>query len=423
MHLSELENKRIAIWGMGREGKTTLAFLKGHFPDKIFTIINNEAIDGKEYFISEIDLLCHLDAIDVVIKSPGISYYHQAVELMIDAGIVVTSATNIWFDLPKTGMVIAITGSNGKSTTSALLYHIMTKLGLKVELGGNIGTPLLSLPLDADYYVVELSSYQTCDLKSAPDIAVLLNLYPEHIQWHKTHDAYFHDKCNLLRRGAPINIVNAGEPRLADTENKVCFNARDKVHFESGIIYMGDMPVGGTDKFPLLGEHNLENLCAALTIAKELGLILTECLKASYDYPGLAHRLQVFGPIGEITYINDSISTDPEATIAALEALKDQNVTLIVGGEDRAQDYQALGNVIEKTATKAICVYETGPRLFDQLNSAEKYKAATLEEAVKKAKDITPKGGTILLSPAAPSYDAFKDFEVRGDLFMALAKS
>lgn len=422
MTLSELQSKRIAIWGMGREGTSTLAFLEKQFPDKSFIIINRDWPEDVENFIFETDILEHLDEFDVVIKSPGISYYHDLVSKMLDAEKIVTSATNIWFSLARKGKVVAVTGSNGKSTTCALLHHILKELGLNAELGGNIGTPLLSLPDDADFYVVELSSYQTCDLIHAPDIAVLLNLHPEHLQWHRSHDQYYRDKCNLLRRGATVNIVNAREPRLEDTKNKLCFNARDKVNFEGGMIYYGDMPVGGTAKFPLLGEHNLENLCAALTVAKELGLVLTECLKASYSYPGLRHRLQIVGPIKSHYFVNDSISTDPEATIAALNALSDKKVTLIAGGEDREQDYGDLCTLIDNSKNvNVICAYTTGPRLFEQLNTVQKQMAADLEDAIKMARKMTPADGYILLSPASPSYDAFTDFEERGDLFLKLA--
>lgn len=422
MILSALENKRIAIWGMGREGQASLAFLKDHFPGQKIIIINRDPIKTGETFIAEKDLLAHLNDIDIVIKSPGISYYHDHVHKMIEAGITVTSATNIWFDLPKEGTVIAITGSNGKSTTSALTHHILSRLDKNVVLGGNIGTPLFSLPLNADYYVVELSSYQTCDLNGRPDIAVLLNLYPEHIQWHQSHAQYYHDKCNLLRQGANINIVNHGEPRTANVaKHSVSFGNQNAIHFEKSLMMDSSNEIGPLDGFPLLGVHNLENLSAALTICKQLGLDLAECLEAAKSYPGLPHRLQIFGPHKGHMFVNDSISTDPEATIAALEALKDKNVTLIVGGEDRQQDYGALVKAIDQTDTKTICVYETGPRLFELIKSSNKYQAETLKDAVTLAKSMTEEGGYILLSPAAPSYDAFKDFEERGDLFMARA--
>ncbi len=422
MNLSDLKDKRIAIWGMGREGNTTLSFLEKHFPDKEFLIINRDWPEDVRNFIPEDKIEDHLDDFDVVIKSPGISYYHDIVGKMKDAGKIVTSATNIWFALPRGGNVVAITGSNGKSTTCALLHHILKELGKDTALGGNIGTPLLSLREDADIYVVELSSYQTCDLEYAPDIAVLLNLHPEHLQWHRTHKQYYHDKMNLLCRGAPVNIVNAADPRLSDTDNKTVFNNGDSINFEMGMIYDSYMPVGGSAKFPLLGDHNLENLCAALTICRKLGLVITECLRASYTYPGLRHRLQIVGPIDGLTYVNDSISTDPEATIAALKALAGKKITLIAGGEDRKQDYSDLCTLIDASDNvNAICAYETGPRLHDLLTTERKHMAENLEDAVALAKSITPDGGYILLSPASPSYDAFNDFEERGDLFLHFA--
>jgi len=183
------------------------------------------------------------------------------------------------------------------------------------------------------------------------------------------------------------------------------------------------MPVGGADKFPLLGDHNLENLCAALTILKALGMVITECLKASYSFQGLKHRLQVIGPIDARMYVNDSISTDPEATIAALKAFPQKDITVILGGEDRKQDYSALSTLIDDNDhVKAICVYETGPRIFEQLKTSLKYKAETLKAAVQLAREITPEGGYIVLSPASPSYDAFRDFEDRGDQFLEHAE-
>lgn len=425
MTLSELRGKRIALWGFGREGATTLAFLKDQFPAQKFIIVNNQPVDDGDYYIAEDDLLENLDEFDVIVKSPGISYYHDAVSKMIEHGIEVTSATNIWFALPKTGKVIAITGSNGKSTTSAMLHHILKSQGLKVELGGNIGTALLSLGGGADYYVVELSSYQTCDLEHEPDIAVLLNLHPEHIQWHQSHEQYYHDKCNLLRRGAAINIVNHFEPRTHDiTANAVRFNNPDAIHFKGDNVFDGEVEIGSLGGFPLLGDHNKENLCAALSICKALDLDLKACLAASFGYAGLPHRLQIFGPIGERMYVNDSISTDPEATIAALNALSKKQITLIAGGEDREQDYSDLCALIDASDNvHTICVYETGPRLFDQIKSEQKNSAASLEDAMTLAKEITPIDGYILLSPASPSYDTFKDFEQRGELFMTLART
>ncbi|MDG1003258.1 MAG: UDP-N-acetylmuramoyl-L-alanine--D-glutamate ligase, partial [Emcibacteraceae bacterium] len=422
MHLSDLENKKIAIWGMGLEGQTTLSFLQHHFPKKDFLIINRELVEDVDHFIFEKNIEENMDNFDVVIKSPGISFYHSIITKMEKHGIIVTSATNIWFALKKSGTVIAITGSNGKSTTSALLHHILKETNLNAQLGGNIGMPLLSLPLDADYHVVELSSYQTCDLKYAPDISVILNLHPEHIHWHKSHEQYYHDKCNLLRRGADINIVNGLDPQLNNIKNVIYFNDSEQIHSKNKTIFDGNFSIGETKSFPLLGEHNLENLCAVLTIAKKLELDLDECLKASFSFSSLPHRLQILGPYNGITYINDSISTDPEATIAALNVLSGKTIALIIGGEDRHQDFNNLCSVINRMdKVSSICIYETGPRLFDQITSFDKHMAIDLEDAVKIAREKVNGSGYILLSPASPSYDAFKDFTDRGSQFIKFA--
>ncbi|MDA0708175.1 MAG: UDP-N-acetylmuramoyl-L-alanine--D-glutamate ligase [Proteobacteria bacterium] len=423
MNLSDLADKNVALWGLGLEGLTTLDFLQKQFPHKKFILINDKVPDDFDNhgnrFIFEADLINNLDNIDVVIKSPGISYYHDYVKIMIDRGIKITSATNIWFGLPKAGKVISITGSNGKSTSSSMLHHILITLGKNALLGGNIGTPLLSLANGADYYVVELSSYQTCDLHYPAEIALLLNLFPEHIQWHKSHEVYYRDKCNLLKRGNTVNIVNYHESRTKDiVKDLIYFNDPSALHFKDRIIWDGKKQIGPTKGFPLLGDHNLENLCAVLSICKVLSLNLKDCLNASFTYQGLPHRIEMLGKIGNHYFVNDSISTDPEATIAALKALKDKSITLLAGGQNREQDYRELCTLIDKLNINAvITMYETGPKIADQIQSTQTYRVKTLQEAVILAKKITPVDGYIVLSPASPSYDAFKNFEHRGALF------
>ncbi|MCK5423840.1 MAG: hypothetical protein KAI89_00605, partial [Emcibacter sp.] len=166
MNLSDLENKKLAIWGLGKEGLESYRSLRAQFPTKPLILINQERPENLPYddlvsFILEDDLKDKIDQIDMVIKAPGISLYHPLVTIMKQHNTTITSATNIWFEQGHKGTIIAITGSNGKSTTCAMLKHILSGLGHKTELGGNIGTPLLNLDRDADYYVVELSSYQT----------------------------------------------------------------------------------------------------------------------------------------------------------------------------------------------------------------------------------------------------------------------
>ncbi len=442
MNLSDLETGNIAIWGLGEEGMASYRFLRSHFPEKMIFLINrdrpgNLPEDDHICFIPEDRLKENIGHIDLVIKSPGISLYHPLVTLLRQHDIRVTSATNIWFALPRRGRVIAVTGSNGKSTTCALLHHILQGMGLASEIGGNMGTPLLNLAEGADYHIVELSSYQTADLDHipdmAPDMALLLNLFPEHIQWHQSHEQYFTDKANLIRTGAKTVILNHSDPLTREKvanipENTLWFNEPSAIHCTDRHIMSGDDILGNVGDITLPGNHNRENICAALTACRELGLDLKACFRLAASFAGLPHRLENLGITGGRIYINDSISTTPEATIAALKSFEGQEITLIMGGQDRQQDYGHFTQYIRNhPGLKIIVAYETGPKILAALNKidppASVIQVENLQDAVAVARKITPDGGIIMLSPAAPSYDAFRNFEQRGDSFRLFGKN
>lgn len=412
MILSELAESRIALWGYGREGRATHDFLKAHFPDKKILIFS-----GEEGNLPEEELVTRSSDFDVLIKSPGISLYRAEVTALKAAGIKITSLVNIWFALPRSGKVIAITGTNGKSTTSALLHHILKTLGLDVGLGGNIGTPLLELAKH-DFTVVELSSYQTADLTGTADIAVLLNLFPEHIQWHGSHAQYYRDKTNLLKGRVVLNRTDKLTAQYAPKE-AVWFNDPKTLHIEEDMIKDGPETLSHFKDFQLIGHHNMENVCAALTVCKMLGFDLDAACKTAQSFTALPHRLFALGKFGAHYFVNDSISTTPEATLGALEAFKDRALTLIIGGQDREQNFSVLAARLQ--GQRVITVYETGPRLHAAI--AGSVQAENLAQAVRMAKDMTPEDGLILLSPAAPSYDAFKNFEERGEIFSGLART
>jgi len=436
MTISDLEGRKLAIWGLGAEGRASYRYLRRHFADKPLILINREPLESLPdplpedpliTFLPESGLDRHFADMDLVIKAPGVSLYHPLVAALKAHDITVTSATNLWFARPRQAKTIAVTGSNGKSTTCALLSHIMNESGLRTELGGNIGRPLLSLPDDADYYVIELSSYQTADLAFAPDIAVLLNLFPEHIQWHRSHEQYYRDKCRLMTLGAGTVILNHDDAltrkRLADVPaGAVRFNDPAAIHARGAGIYQGDKLIGDGGRMLLPGAHNRQNLCAALTVCHALGLDLKACFEHALRFGGLPHRLEHLGERRGIGYVNDSISTTPEATLAALKSFPGQPITLIAGGQDRQQDYGALRRYITAhPAIQVIAAYETGPRMIRGLDDRQATLVRDLEAAVAKAQAITSRGGLILLSPAAPSYDGFRDFQQRGESFRALA--
>ncbi len=426
---------------MGKEGAATIRFLWAHFPNKHLTLIDHKMPkdipdDGPMDFIPEDDLDKQAINFDVVIKSPGISLYHPHVKYLKDHHVTVTSATNIWFARARRGKIIAITGSNGKSTTCALLDHILKGLGQTVQLGGNIGKPLLSLSQNADYYIAELSSYQTADIYfapgQAPDIAVLLNLFPEHIQWHKTHAQYYADKGNLIQAGCGSVVLNHTDALTLEKTPGMSgvnwFNDPEGIHINGELIQFDEKILGNITDITLLGRHNHENICAALTVCQILGFDLAECFKLAATYPGLPHRLENLGLIKGRTYINDSISTTPEATIAALKCFEGRNITLLIGGQNRQQDFTKLALYIKHhPEINIITSYETGPKICMALEAHDVTSYVTeatgLKSGVKCAQKITPKNGIILLSPAAPSYDGFNNYEHRGESFRLFSQN
>jgi len=411
---TDLNNKRIGIWGMGKEGiSAKRAVLTYAQPADITEISEDNPHD--------------IFKCDIVIKSPGVSLYRSEITEAKNKGIIITSGTNLFFanKNPNT-TVIAVTGTKGKSTTSSLLAHTLKTLGENVVLGGNIGVPLVDLvDTQADYIVAELSSYQCADFIGTPNIGVLVNLYPEHLPWHTSHDRYYQDKLNMISR-AKIQILNTLDERThkyTDTDERF----KNAVYFNDTVYEDGDYFYDGTQKlFPctslnLTGEHNRKNACGVLTVIKELGLNLTVCEQAFKTFEALPHRLQIIGHKNGLTFIDDSISTTPETAIAALKAIGYKRpITLIIGGQDRGQDFTELINYVKNHPTvQLITLPDTGGRIADEArkNNLPVYECHTMAEAVQQAVLTTPAGGTVLLSPAAPSYNMYKNFEERGEDF------
>lgn len=413
MYWQNLNHKKIGIWGTGKEGQAAQQALLKYCPKA-------DLINIKEDNISDI-FTC-----DILIKSPGVSLYRPEIQEATQKDIIVTSGTNLFFTNknPQT-RVIAITGTKGKSTTSSLLAHTLKYLKQSVVLGGNIGVPLLDLiETKADIVVAELSSYQCADLTGYPDIGVLVNLYPEHLQWHGSHDRYYNDKLHMLYQAHHI-ILNATDSETLSRSKGISahyFNSFNGIHIQDDFFYNGNTPLFPTNVLPLPGIHNAENACAVLSVIKMLGLCLTDCVEAFKTFQALPHRLQTLGEKNGIVYIDDSISTTPETAIAALKAIdKGQPITLIAGGLDRGQDYTNLAAFLGNYSNRIrlVTLPETGVHLAEtsKKQGVETNITSDMKTAVNIAKRITPKGGTILLSPAAPSYNMYKNFEERGDDF------
>ena len=449
MRFQDLAKLRIGVWGAGKEGCSIIRYLQKIFPGKSLLLIDDQipekalldelALHGDILFTPAQALNQQQIAVDVLIKSPGVSRYRPEIEQARLQGIYLTTATNLWLgEVSTQSKVIAITGTKGKSTTASLLVFILKQAGLDVALGGNIGIPLTDLLQQEhayEYYVAELSSYQLSDLDIWPEIGVLLNLYPEHIDWHGTTDRYYQDKLNLFSKpGNCISVINHQDPIIQQNADKfsniIYFNAPQALHIVDNKIMDGTHLVLSGNALKLRGQHNLLNICAALTVAKYLGVDIYSVAGTLAEFTGLPHRLEVIGEHKGLTFIDDSISTTPESTIAALEAFSGNTITLLLGGKDRQQDFTQLANQLSQQQIYAIItMHENGDRIAEDIHNELKkmdYSPIIIQEkdlhaAIQKAKTITPPGGLVLLSPASPSYDAYKNFQERGMLFRQLS--
>ena len=414
MYWTNLDGKKIGIWGMGREGQSAKSALKKHCPHAMISEIGE-------------DNVFDIETCDVLIKSPGVSLYRPEIQRALQKGVVVTSGTNLFFaNKHSNTRVIAVTGTKGKSTTASLMAHTLKALGERVVLGGNIGRPLLDcIDEKADWVVAELSSYQCADFIGQPNIGVLVNLYPEHLQWHGSHDQYYQDKVHMVNQCGVV-VLNGADSKTKEmplqAEKIFSFNEIKGIHLQNGWFYDGSEPIFKREELHLKGDHNAENACAVLTVIKILGFPSKECGRAFQSFVALPHRLQHIGERDGIFYVDDSISTTPETAVAALKAInKGQAITLIAGGMDRGQDYAVLVAYLaqHRNTMRLVTLPDTGKRLAIQAQKmgVETSPTSDMPTAVSIAQHITPRGGVILLSPAAPSYNLYSNFEDRGDDF------
>jgi UDP-N-acetylmuramoylalanine--D-glutamate ligase len=443
MRLEKFAHRKVAIWGYGLEGQAAFTVLRELFPDKPLTLFltPDEAAQWDFEGVHALEVLTEpptagdLAQFQLVVKSPGITPYQREIEWAHFRGTRFVSGSTIWFAHHAQDRTICITGTKGKSTTAALVAHLLRRGGYRTALAGNIGKPLLELltPVPApDWWVIELSSYQTADFAGVPAVAVVLNLYPEHLQWHGSEERYYADKLKVLADGrADVAVLNATSAplmeRTADVERKLLFNHPDGWQTREGAVwYRGERVLNLADT-RLLGSHNAENICAALTAIEAAGLDARALARHVTTFVPLPHRLQRLGHRGGIDYVDDSISTTPHATIAALQSLADRPTTVLVGGYDRGLPWEAFASHVRVQAPQAIVLMgENAGRIREALERGGTppcvlLPAADLAEAVHLAQQATPAGGRVLLSPGAPSFDAFRDYAERGRAFARLA--
>ncbi len=419
---------RVALWGYGREGRATRTFLEARVPGLVPTLIADaapaEPVDLPVLTGAEGTTALAEGRFDVVVKSPGISLYRPEVEAMRQAGTALTSSTNLWLESQPSRTVLAVTGTKGKSTTASLVAHLWEGS----VLAGNVGRPLVAVPTGTAPVVLELSSYQCADLAHRVRAMVLTNLYPEHLDWHHSRERYFADKLRLVDL-AGVAVLNAADARTVERFRdlaKACwFGTGDGWHVADGALHHRTEHRFAATDWTLPGLHNLVNLAAALTALEAMGEDAHRLLPRATTFRGLPHRLQVVGVRDGVTWVDDSISTTPESAAAALAAFPDRAVTLLLGGQDRGQDVSPLAAALQGRDARIVTLPDNGPTMGAALAALvaglRVEHAPDLAAAVARAEALTPGGGVVLLSPAAPSYGRFRNFEERGERFAALA--
>jgi UDP-N-acetylmuramoylalanine--D-glutamate ligase len=424
MKLEELKNKKILIIGKGIEGNAALKYLRKHLPNFAVDIVDQK--DGDNYLNSQKNY-------DIAVKSPGVKS-----ELI---KIPYTTATNIFLANVK-GKVIGITGTKGKSTTTTLIYKMLDRQGLNVYLGGNIGQSPLDFidNLNGDSWtVLEMSSYQLSDTKFSPHIAVVLMITNEHLDYHKTQEAYIDAKRNILRfqTSQDFAVINKDYPASHESDIHTLakiFRVSREREVGDGCFVEGENIWFSRDgkreklievsRIKLLGHHNLENVCSASCAAVLAGVLKTNIAKTLEEFGGLEHRLEFVGEKNGILFYNDSLATIPEAAIEAMEALPDTE-TLIAGGHDRGLSFVSLGQYLNKGQVKTLILFPpTGEKIWAEIckstsreNRPEKFDVATMRQAVRIAAAETLPGKICLLSPASASFGIFKDYKDRGNQF------
>lgn len=421
-------NQKVAVIGLGIEGKDAINYLLGKgaivtlFDKKSENELGFEDIDK-----TKISLVCGDDYLknglsdfDYIVRSPGVYPYIPELISAKNSGAIITSAIKIFFEEAK-GKIVGVTGTKGKGTTSTLIYEILKADGRDVHLSGNIGKPSLELLpklTEKSWTVLELSSFQLMDMNVSPHIAVVLNITEDHMDWHKNHDEYVEAKKNIVKFQGESDFAVINDeyetPRSfgwLGNGQKILFNkhALDEK-------YKKDLL--------LRGEHNLENIAAAVEASKVAGVGEEVILNTVKQFKGLEHRLELVAKKGGVKYYNDSFATGPQPTMAAINSFTEEE-TLILGGSDKGLSYKELGELInsKKNIRNIILIGVTGPKIKEYLQENRAFNIielginTTMNEIVEKAREISKPGGVVILSPASASFDMFKNYKDRGNKF------
>lgn len=450
---SKIKGKRIAVCGIGVSNTPLIEnFLKQgarvfacdrRTRELIGPVADMLEEKGAELRLGE-NYLKNLE-VDIIFRTPGMNYYIPELVNARENGIAVTSEMEVFFEVcPAT--IFAVTGSDGKTTTTTLIAKMLEAEGKKVHIGGNIGRPLLPLIEQIkpeDYVVVELSSFQLISMRKSPDVAVVTNVAPNHLDVHKDMDEYINAKKNILLH------QNAFSRTVLNDDNEITKSFSDEVrgqymHFsmktpvsngawlaDDGTIYMAYRrmvaPILNKNEIALIGEHNVANYLAAISAV--WGYAGADSIrKVAHEFTGVEHRIEPVRTLNGVKYFNDSIATSPTRTIAGLKAF-DGKVILIAGGYDKHIPFEPLAPIINEKVKLLILSGPTADKIEKAVKSDSSYKGLTIlhsddmENSVRIAYENAQEGDIVTLSPACASFDAYPNFAERGNHFKRLVNS
>ncbi|MGO8883453.1 MAG: UDP-N-acetylmuramoyl-L-alanine--D-glutamate ligase [Streptosporangiaceae bacterium] len=424
---SDLRGARAGVWGLGVEGAASVRKLASMGVEPVLVDDRPPASghDGRPVLATGDGGLAALAACDVVIKTPGISRYRPDVRHLEQRGVPVAGGLGLWLQEAPRDRVVCITGTKGKSSTTAIAGHLLNRLGYRCLAGGNLGQPPYDPDQESagyDYWIIETSSYQATDLACSPLVVAVTALHPDHLDWHHGVDAYYRDKLSACSQpGAELTIANGDSDLLRDRQALLGPRVEwVRAGDNAGADWME--PLG------LVGSHNRRNALISRACLTALGIPAAAddaaVREAAAGFEHLGSRLQVIGCVDGVTFVDDSLSTNVLPTLAALDAFPGRRVALIAGGHDRGIDYAPLAaGLAQRTApTMVATLPDSGTRIAAAIGAAGSgsipvVACAELPDAVRRAFRWARPDGVVLLSPAAPSFGHFRNYRDRGDAF------
>ena len=451
-----LKRSKIAIIGLGVSNIPLLDYmhnLKANvtvFDDREIEKIPKEILDKVTEYSFDFSLgsnsLNKLNGFDIIFRSPSCMPTKKELKAEEARGAIITTEIEMFMKVFP-GKIIGITGSDGKTTTTSLIYEILKNSGYNCYLGGNIGIPLftkLNQMKPDDITVLELSSFQLMGMEISPDISVITNITPNHLNIHSSYEEYIEAKKNIFKNQDENGIVvlnydnDITRQCKSEAEGKVIFFS-SKTKLEDGIILDDNVikqckdklrrHIVNTDDLILKGRHMYENVCTALAATSSL-VDLEKAVKAIKSFKGVEHRLEFVRELNGVKWYNDSIGSSPTRTIAGLNSF-DERITLIAGGYDKNLDYKPLAVPILEKVDNLVLIGQTAGKIFDAVKEESEKKGKNIkiymcdefENAIVTAKRVTKMGEIVLLSPASASFDMFKDFADRGNKFKELVNN